>query len=95
MGERENGRARGRQARGEGAPARKAHENHFNSEVWIFPIGREALEGKSYRAGRENCQAIVHGQCSEGLIGTDHYKSYGGGEEFLSRRNFLSLSNSL
>ena len=30
-GERENGRARGRHARGEGAPARKAPENHFNS----------------------------------------------------------------
>ena len=33
----------------------------------IFPIGREAPEGKSYRAGRENYQAIVHGQRSEGL----------------------------
>ena len=72
VGERENGRARGRQARGEGAPARKAYENRFNSEVGIFPIGREALEGKSYRAGRENCQSIVHGQRSEGLIGTDY-----------------------
>ena len=30
-GERENGRARGRHARGEGAPARKAPENRFNS----------------------------------------------------------------
>ena len=30
MGERENGRARGRHARGEGAPARKAPENRFN-----------------------------------------------------------------
>ena len=29
--ERENGRARGRHARGEGAPARKAPENRFNS----------------------------------------------------------------
>ena len=27
----------------------------------IFPIGREVLEGKSYRAGRENCQSKVHG----------------------------------
>ena len=26
----------------------------------IFPIGRETLEGKSYRAGRENCQSKVH-----------------------------------
>ena len=31
VGERENGRARGRHARGEGAPARKAPENRFNS----------------------------------------------------------------
>ena len=30
-GERENGRAQGRHARGEGAPARKAPENRFNS----------------------------------------------------------------
>ena len=30
-GERENGRARGGHARGEGAPARKAPENRFNS----------------------------------------------------------------
>ena len=29
VGERENGRARGRLARGEGAPARKAPENRF------------------------------------------------------------------
>ena len=72
MGEREE-RARGREtSEGEGAPARKAHENRFNSEVRIFPIGPEALEGKSYRAGRENCQSIVHGQRSERLIGTDH-----------------------
>ena len=34
----------------------------------IFPVGREALERKSYRAGRENYQSIVHGQRSEGLI---------------------------
>ena len=31
VGERENGCARGRHARGEGAPARKAPENRFNS----------------------------------------------------------------
>ena len=31
VGERENGRARGRHARGEEAPARKAPENRFNS----------------------------------------------------------------
>ena len=30
VGERENGRARGRQSRGEGMPARKAPENRFN-----------------------------------------------------------------
>ena len=33
----------------------------------IFPIGREAPEGKINRAGRENCQSIVHGQRSEDL----------------------------
>ena len=31
VGEREYGRARGRHARGEGAPTRKASENRFNS----------------------------------------------------------------
>ena len=31
VGERENGRARGRHARGEEAPAREAPENRFNS----------------------------------------------------------------
>ena len=31
VGERENGRARGRHARGQGVPARKAPENRFNS----------------------------------------------------------------
>ena len=31
VGERENGRARGRHVKGEGAPARKAPENRFNS----------------------------------------------------------------
>ena len=36
--------------------------------VRIFPIGREAREGKSYRAGREDCQSIVNGQRSEDLI---------------------------
>ena len=31
-------------------------------------IGWEAPEGKSYRAGREKCQSMVHGQRSEDLI---------------------------
>ena len=35
--------------------------------VRIFPIGREAPEGKINCAGRENCQSIVHGQRSEDL----------------------------
>ena len=39
----------------------------------IFPIGREAPEGKINRAGRENCQSIVHGQRSENL--TLHLKT--------------------
>ena len=38
MGEGENGRARGRHARGEGAPARKAAENRFNSHSVIADI---------------------------------------------------------
>ena len=33
VGERENGRPRGRHARGEGAPARKAPGNRFNSHT--------------------------------------------------------------
>ena len=33
----------------------------------IFPIGREAPEGKINRAGGENCQSIVHGERSEDL----------------------------
>ena len=68
-GQRKNGRARGRHARGEGGPARKAHENRSTRIlwVWIFPIGREAPEGKINHAGRENCQSIVHRQRSEGL----------------------------
>ena len=36
--------------------------------VWIFPVGREAPEGKSNCSGWENCPSIVHGQHSEGLI---------------------------
>ena len=69
-GPRKNGRARGRHARREGGPARKAHKNRSTRIlwVWIFPIGWEVPEGKINRAGRENCQSIVHGQRSEGLI---------------------------
>ena len=50
---------RGRHARG-GAPAWEDRENRCNSlslGVRIFPIGWEATEGKSSRAGRENCQS--------------------------------------
>ena len=36
--------------------------------VRIFPIIREAPEGKINRAGRENCQSIVHGQRNQGLM---------------------------
>ena len=69
MGERENGCAPGRHARGEGTPARKAPENRFNSHSVSadIPIGRESPEGKINCAGRENCQSIVHGQRSEDL----------------------------
>ena len=58
--ERENGRARRRHARGEGALARKAPENRFNSHSVSadIPIGREAPEGKINRAGRENVAVI-------------------------------------
>ena len=37
---------------------------------------------------------LVSQRQKNAYLGTDHQKSYGGGE-FLSRRNFLSLSNSL
>ena len=69
MGERESGRARGRHTRSEGVPARKATKIVSTRilRVRIFPIGREAPEGKINRAGRENCQSIVHGQRSEDL----------------------------
>jgi len=72
VGERENGHAQGRHARGEGAPAWKAPENRFNSHSVIFPIGREAPKGKINRTGRENCQSIVHGQRGEDLT-LHHY----------------------
>ena len=68
-GERENGRARGRHARGEGAPAQKAPENRFNSHSVSADISiwSRGSRGKNYPAGRENCQSIVHGQRSEDL----------------------------
>ena len=72
VGTRKNGPAMGRNARGEGAPARKAHENPFNLHSVNADIsnniGWEAPEGKSNHTRRENCQLIVHGQRSEGLI---------------------------
>ena len=47
VGERENGRARGRHAGGEGAPARKASENRFNSHLacsaGVFWAGESCL----------------------------------------------------
>ena len=68
-GERENGRAQGRHARVEEAPAQKAPENHFNSHSVSAAISNwlRGSQEKSYRAG-ENCQSIVHGQCSEDFI---------------------------
>ena len=69
-GPRKNGRARGRHARGEGGPARKAHENRFNSHSVSADISNwsRGSREENYRAGRENCQSIVHGQRSDGLI---------------------------
>ena len=61
--------ARGRHARGEGSPARKAYESRFNSHSVSVDISnslRGSL-GKSNCAGQENCQSIVLGQRSEGL----------------------------
>ena len=55
------------------APAQKAPENRFNSHSVSTNIsnnGREAPEGKINRAGRENCQSIVHGQRREDLAFT-------------------------
>ena len=43
VSERENGRARGRHAKGEGAPARKAPENRFNSHSVSADISNSAL----------------------------------------------------
>ena len=67
MGERENRRAQGRQARGEGAPAQKAPQNRFNWHSVSADISNwsRGSQGKINRAGRENCQSIVHGQHSE------------------------------
>ena len=72
VGTRKNRPVMGRHMRGEGVPTRKAHENCFNlhsvSADTSNNIGWEAPEGKSNCARRENCQLIVHGQRSEGLI---------------------------
>ena len=65
MDARKNGCPRGRHAKGEEAPARKAHENRFNSHsvsADISNIGREASKRKSDHAGRENCKSIVRGR---------------------------------
>ena len=47
VGERENGRARGRHARGEGVPARKAPENRFNSLFVRSRLPREKLTARA------------------------------------------------
>ena len=42
MGAGKNGGARGRQARGEGAPAREVHENHFQPPILTtWPVLRD------------------------------------------------------
>ena len=48
--------------KGEGAPAMRAAENCFN----LHSVSADISEGKSYCAGRENCQS--HGQRSEDLM---------------------------
>ena len=54
MGERENGHARGRHAKGEGAPARKVPENRFNSHSvsaryfqWVERLPRKNVSARS------------------------------------------------
>ena len=52
---------RGRHARGEGVLAWKALENRFNSHSVSADISNRLRldpEGKSNRAGRENCQLV-------------------------------------
>ena len=70
VGEREDVRTRGRtrrvRERLHGRPPKIVSTRIL--WVWKFPIGQEAPKGKSYHAGRENCQSIVHGQRSEDLI---------------------------
>ena len=72
MGEKENGRARGRHARGEGAPARKAPENRFNShsviECGYFQLVESSRRKKLPRRARKLSINIVHEQRSEDLI---------------------------
>ena len=61
--ERENERARGRHARGEGAPAWKVTENRFNSHSVSADISNwlRGSRGKKLPHGGRNCQSIVYG----------------------------------
>ena len=70
MGERENGRARGRHARGEGAPTRKAHENRFNSYSVSADISNwsRGSRGKKLPRGARKLSINSTWQRSEGLI---------------------------
>ena len=52
MGARKNLRARGRHERGEGAPARKAPENRFNSHSVSADISNRSRFRKIYKMER-------------------------------------------
>ena len=74
VGERENGRTRGRHARGEGASARRAPENRFNSHSVSADISnwsRGSRGKKLPRGARKLSINSIHGQRSEDL--TLHY----------------------
>ena len=66
-GERENGRAQGRHARVEEAPARKAPENHFNSHSVSADISNWLRGSPGKKLPRRGKLSInnLHGQCSE------------------------------
>ena len=70
MGERENGRARGRHARGEGAPTRMTHENRFNSHSVSADISNwsRGSRGKKFPRRARKLSINSTWQRSEGLI---------------------------
>ena len=63
--------ARGRHSRGEGAPARKAPENRFNSHSVSADFSNWS---RGSRGKKLDCQSIVNGQRSEDLINCIQWK---------------------